>query len=59
VRCFGSVSYASVVPPHRAVLPRTAQDEGVASVHEAVRQGINFFDCSPCVPPRGVPRIPA
>ena len=26
-----------------------AQDEGVASVHEAVKQGINFFDCSPCV----------
>lgn len=29
--------------------PRHGQDEGVASVHEAVRQGINFFDCSPCV----------
>ena len=30
--------------------PTLAQDEGVASVHEAVRQGINFFDCSPCAP---------
>ena len=59
MRCVSNVSCASVVSTHRAVLPRTAQDEGVASVHEAVRQGINFFDCSPCVPPRGVPRIPA
>ena len=31
------------------LLPRVAQEEGVASVHEAIKQGINLFDCSPCV----------
>jgi hypothetical protein len=25
------------------------QEEGVAAVHEAVRLGVNFIDCSPCV----------
>ena len=54
----GTVSSPSGCQLRRAVFPHAAQDEGIASVHEAIRQGINFFDCSPCVPSVCLPRLP-
>lgn len=35
--------------PLGGVFSAIDEDTGVASVHEASRLGINFFDCSPCV----------
>lgn len=35
--------------PLGGVFSAIDEDTGVASVHEASRLGVNFFDCSPCV----------
>jgi len=34
--------------PLGSVFEAIDEEEGVRAVHEAVRQGINFFDVSPC-----------
>ncbi len=34
--------------PLGSVFEQIDEAEGVAAVHEAVRLGVNFFDCSPC-----------